>query len=185
MRPPSKMATLPGHDLRLSAGGMGTRPSGRKVDFKPASREVHRLNHDDRICGVAHRDISCLRTNLSPETGPISMGRRQLIGERANLRMGDVAKCERRLRTQTAHVRTLAPSGSVEPKHWHLVCTRIATLQEAGPKFGASFRFGRPRLAARKVPQSTPNSSNDSDYRNNHRHQGAEPVRFSNGQQQT
>jgi hypothetical protein len=134
---------------------------------------------------AAHRDINCLRTNLSPETGPISMGRRRLISERTNLRMGDVAKSERRLRTQTAHVRTLAPSGSVEPKHWHLARTRISTLQKAGPKYGASFWFGRLRLSARKVPQSTPNCSNDSDYRNNHRHQGVEPVRFSNGQQQT
>ena len=81
-----------------------------------------------RLRPAAHRDIICLRTNLSPETGPISIGRRQLISERSNLRMGDVAKSERRLRAQTAHMRTLAPSGSVEPKHWYLTCTRIHAL---------------------------------------------------------
>ena len=113
------------------------------------------------------------------------MGRRQLIGERANLRMGDVAKSERRLRAQTADVRTFASSGSVEPKHWHPAFTRISTLQEADPKSGASFRFGGLHFATRKVPQSTPNETNDGDYCDNHRQQGAEPVRFSNGQQQT
>jgi hypothetical protein len=113
------------------------------------------------------------------------MGRRQLIGERANLRMGDVAKSERRLRTQTAGMRTFASSGSVEPKHWHPACTRISTLQEAGPECAANFRFGELRFARRQVPQSTPDKTDSSDYRDNHRQQGAEPVRFSNGQQQT
>src|SRR5215212_2918158 len=123
--------------------------------------------------------------NLSPETGPISIGRRQLNSESASLRMGDVAKSERRLRTQTAGMRTLASSGSVEPKHWRLACTRVSTLQEASPKTGARIRFGRLRFGAREVPQSTPNEPNGSNYRDNGRHQGAKPVRFSNGQQQT
>ena len=113
------------------------------------------------------------------------MGRRWLIGKRANLRMGDVAKSERRLRTQTAGMRTFASSGSVEPKHWHLACTRISTLQEAGPECGANFRFGKLRFARRQIPQSTPDETEGSDYRDNHRPKGAEPVRFSNGQQLT
>ena len=40
-------------------------------------------------------------------------------------------------------------------------------------------------FAACKVPQSTPDETDGSDYRDNRRQQGAEPVRFSNGQQQT
>jgi hypothetical protein len=36
----------------LSAGEIGIVPSGRKVDFEPSQREVHRLIHGNRICGL-------------------------------------------------------------------------------------------------------------------------------------
>ena len=162
---------------------LAERKKGRFRTFTTEGRSTHSRQPHLRL--AARRDINCLRTNLSPETGPISIGRRQLIGERANLRMGDVAKSERRLRTQTAGMRTFASSGSVEPKHWHPACTRVSTLQEAGPECGANFRFGEVRFVRRQVPQSTPDKTDGSNYRDNHRQQGAEPVRFSNGQQQT
>ena len=162
---------------------LGRAEEGRRLAL-PIGRTSTQSRQPLRL-PAAHRDIKCLRTNLSPETGPVSIGRRQLISERSNLRMGDVAKSERRLRTQTASMRTCTSSGSVEPKHWHPACTRISTLQEAGPECGANFRFGEVRFARRQVPQSTPDKTDSSDYRDNHRQQGAEPVRFSNGQQQT
>ena len=169
----------------MSAGENRNRPNRRKVNVELSLREFIDSSRRPPRRSAAHRDLDCLRTNLSPETGPVSMGRRQLIGERANLRMGDVAKSERRLRTQTAGKRTFTSSGSVEPKHWHPACTRVSTLQEAGPECGANFRFGEVRFARRQVPQSTPNKPECSDYRDNRCQQGAKPVRFSNGQQQT
>ena len=108
-----------------------------------------------------------------------------MIDERTRLRMGDVAVNKRRLRTRTTAMWTLAPSGSVEPKHWRLTRAIAPALEGADPKWGARFLFGRVQLTTRKAPQSTPSKTDGSDYRSNHSHKGAKPVRFSNGQQQT
>lgn len=96
-----------------------------------------------------------------------------------------VAKHRQMVRALATASGAIAPSRIVEPKHWHLACRRSPSLQDEAPNCGASIRFGELKVAAREVPQSAPERSEGSDYRNNRRHQGVEPVRFSNGQQQT
>jgi hypothetical protein len=99
--------------------------------------------------------------------------------------MEPVTSNHRRPRTEASDGRTFAPSRSVEPKHWYLTCTRLSTVQTAGQYDVAGSQFGEWLVGARPVPQSAPKRSYDADYRNNRRQQGAEPVRFSNGQQWT
>ncbi len=89
------------------------------------------------------------------------------------------------LRSAAAVGRTRASSRGVEPKHWHLAVRCASEREEAGPERGASIRRGGLHLTARKVPHSAPNQSDRDDHRNDRSHQGTEPVRFSNGQQQS
>ena len=83
-------------------------------------------------------------------------------------------------------MRTVASSGSVEPKHWYPACTRNSAYAGCGPKIRGQHpvRAGC-LLPHAQVPQSAPNETDGSDYRDNRRQQGAKPVRFSNGQQLT
>ena len=134
---------------------------------------------------AARCDMNCLHRRSSPKTAPVPGGHRMLLGERGSRRMEEVTRNQQWLRTEAADNRAIAPSGSVEPKHWYPAYTCISTLQDAGPETEASIRFGEVLVTAREVPQSAPDQTDGADYRNNRGQQGAEPVRFSNGQHWT
>lgn len=90
-----------------------------------------------------------------------------------------------RRKSPTGAKRTLSTPERVVPKHWHPAYARIGAGRNAIRIRRTGIPLGEVHLAVREVPQSAPNQADNADDRDHQRHQGPEPVRFSNGQQRT